>query len=756
MRTQILAVAFAFGLLPTAWAEPASPLTSLRQIAVLSNAQAAHGLPVAFEATVTYKVGSVLFVQDAGTGIYIFPRADAVLLSGDRVLIRGKTAASFHPTVLGDSISVLHHGNLPKPVPATYDELIRIQHDCVLVTTRGVVRAADKGDPNGHYAFLQMQAEGGYIIVLAAGDYTPEKLHELLDAEVEITGVSGGQFDGKMQVVGTILNVSSPAGAKILKRAAASPWSLPLTPMDLVMTDRHVSGTQRVRVHGTITCYQPGSSVVLQDGLRSLWISTKTQDPLAVGDVVDATGFPDAHNDFLALARGEILDSHIQAPIKPLATTRRVLAESHHIIDLVAVEGQVVSEARGATQDEYHLKADGQIFTAVFRHPSANDSVIPPMKQIPVSSMVRVTGICITEDANPFPGEVPFDILMRSPADIDIVVGPSLINTRNLFLALGALLIVVFVAVVRGWALERKVRRQTAILSTQTEVEASLERQRSRILEDINESRPVSDILLQIVAMVSSTLEGAPCWCEVAGGELLGECPPEPHRLRIVRESIDARVGPTLGTLFAGLDPDTPPIDRETAALRNGSRLATLAIETRRLYSDLRRRSEYDLLTDIPNRFAIERFIETQIEEARRSGGTLGLIYIDLDEFKLINDTFGHRAGDSYLQEAAHRMSGQLMGRDMLARLGGDEFAALVVLDHGPKGLGRIVPRLAGCFDIPFSIEGHAIVGSASIGVALYPNDGATRDALLNAADAAMYKIKKNKRQTENSPALAR
>jgi diguanylate cyclase (GGDEF)-like protein len=340
---------------------------------------------------------------------------------------------------------------------------------------------------------------------------------------------------------------------------------------------------------------------------------------------------------------------------------------------------------------------------------------------------------------------------MRSFNDITVVAQPSLVNTRNLLIALGVLLIVVFVVIARGWALEHKVRRQTAMMSARTEAEAEVERQRSRILEDINESRPLSEILVQIVAMVSSSLHGAPCWCEIADRERLGDCPLEQDSLRIARASIDARVGPALGTLFAGLDPKTPPIDREIVALHNGARLATLAIETRRLYSDLRRRSEYDLLTDIPNRFAIEKFIELQIEVARQSGRILGLIYIDLDKFKPINDMFGHHAGDLYLQEVALRMSRQLLGRDMLARLGGDEFAALVSLLHGHNDMDTIVARLAGCFDAPFVIEGHVIRGSASIGVALYPENGTTKDALLNAADAAMYEVKKSKLHVENS-----
>jgi diguanylate cyclase (GGDEF)-like protein len=97
------------------------------------------------------------------------------------------------------------------------------------------------------------------------------------------------------------------------------------------------------------------------------------------------------------------------------------------------------------------------------------------------------------------------------------------------------------------------------------------------------------------------------------------------------------------------------------------------------------------------------------------------------------------------------RMNDQLLGGDMLARLGGDEFTALVSLQRGRSDLNKIVARLEGCFDAPFLIEGHVIKGSASIGVALYPEDGATKDALLNAADAAMYEVKKSKLQVEDS-----
>ena len=127
------------------------------------------------------------------------------------------------------------------------------------------------------------------------------------------------------------------------------------------------------------------------------------------------------------------------------------------------------------------------------------------------------------------------------------------------------------------------------------------------------------------------------------------------------------------------------------------------------------------------------------------------LIYIDLDKFEPINDTYGHNVGDLYLQEVALRMSRQLLGHDMLARMGGDEFAALVSLSNGLADLDRIVARLEHCFDRPFAVGGYLLNGSASIGVALYPEDGATKDSLLSAADAAMYAVKNKKHKIEGS-----
>jgi diguanylate cyclase (GGDEF)-like protein len=355
-----------------------------------------------------------------------------------------------------------------------------------------------------------------------------------------------------------------------------------------------------------------------------------------------------------------------------------------------------------------------------------------------------VTGICSIDGTAINPGqEVPFDILIRSVEDIAVIARPSLLNIRNLIFLVGLLLVLFIAAGARSLVMERRVRQQNAAA-------AFSEGRRSQILEDINGSRPLAEIIEQIAELASFRLRSVPCWCQIAEGALLGNCPRDLHAFRIVSEPIPAHSGPPLGTMNAAFDPRAKPGAKESKILSAASAMATLAIETRRLYSDLQRRSEFDLLTAIHNRFSLEKYIDAQIEEARQTAGIFGLIYIDLNDFKQVNDVYGHKVGDLYLQEVAIRMKHQLRPGDMLARLGGDEFAVVLPLVHGRMEVEEIVQRLERSFDDPFSFDGYVLQGSASAGIALYPEDGTTRDTLLSAADAAMYVAKQTKRQLGN------
>jgi diguanylate cyclase (GGDEF)-like protein len=756
MKRTLSALLAALGMVCAAPAQ--TPLNSLAAIEKVTNAQASQMPGVDFVATVTYfrSYEHTLFVADGNAAIYVSAPSFLKLVPGDVVRVRGVLAPSFRPYVEGRAITVMDHGPVPQAVPATFEEMIGAEKDCQLVRVRAVIRTADIAptmlDPVPT-TFLEMMVDGGPVdATIDSGDASA--LGSLLDANVEITGVASGEFDNKMQQTGVLVHVQSLADVKILKRASVDPWSLPVTPMDRLITGYDVRDlSSRIRVHGTITYYQPGSAVVLQDGAKSAWVSTASYQPMRIGDAADAIGFPNVQNGFMKLTHSEVEDRLTPSPVVASLFTAKELASggntAHgHNFDLVSVEGQVVVGVRQASEDDYLISADGRLFSAVFEHPSSvGGTALPPMKTLSGGTRVRVTGICMLSNANPFNGDVPFTILMRSFDDVQVIAKPAWLTVEHLTRLVFALLLILCSIVVRNAFVERKARQKIAGM-------AYTERRRAKILEDINNSRPLAEILECVTELVSAMLNGAPCWCQVADGARLGNSPAvlPTSALRVAEMPIPARTGAPLGTLYAAFDAQTSQRTVETEALTMAAGLATLAIETARLYTDLVHRSEFDLLTDIQNRFSMDKYLEKLIHVSRQSASIFGLLYIDLDDFKQVNDVHGHRAGDLYLQEVALRMKRQLRPGDMLARLGGDEFAVLVPNIHGRADAEEISLRLECCFETPFAGEGYAVQGSASIGIAIYPNDGSTRDEMLSAADAAMYASKQSKARHRAAP----
>ena len=354
--------------------------------------------------------------------------------------MQGKTQNSFNPIIVDARITLLRHGVLPAPMKASFEQMISAQTDCKLVVVRGVVHATDMATSlvswKARFIRLQLRTDGGYFDANVDSD-DPKALERLLDSEVELTGVASEQFDSKMQESGILLHIQTLADVKILKRSTTDPWTLPVTPMDRIITVYHSNETTgRVRVHGTITYYLPGTAAVLQDGAKSIWISTQTEQPLRIGDEADATGFPDVHDGFLNLVHGEIRDTLRPAPIKPLMATLQTLSPNgHHDLghhdDLVSIEGRVITEVNEDSQDEMVLAVDGRQFSAIYRHPFGRPS---SFRGVPIGAKVRATGICILEYSNPFIDQMPFTILLRNIDDIEVVARPSPINTRNLLL----------------------------------------------------------------------------------------------------------------------------------------------------------------------------------------------------------------------------------------------------------------------------------------------------------------------------------
>ncbi|WP_052402067.1 bifunctional diguanylate cyclase/phosphodiesterase [Muricoccus aerilatus] len=151
--------------------------------------------------------------------------------------------------------------------------------------------------------------------------------------------------------------------------------------------------------------------------------------------------------------------------------------------------------------------------------------------------------------------------------------------------------------------------------------------------------------------------------------------------------------------------------------------------------------ARHDPLTDLPNRVLFGERLDGALARARRGEG-FAVLCIDLDRFKEVNDTLGHPAGDLLLREVTARLRAELRDTDTLARLGGDEFAIIQPSVDQPRDATALARRLVEVIDMPFSLDGHQVVVGTSIGIAVAPVDAMERDALLKAADMALYGAK--------------
>lgn len=153
--------------------------------------------------------------------------------------------------------------------------------------------------------------------------------------------------------------------------------------------------------------------------------------------------------------------------------------------------------------------------------------------------------------------------------------------------------------------------------------------------------------------------------------------------------------------------------------------------------------AQHDVLTGLANRTLMIEFAKKQLMLNQRNKSTLAILYIDLDGFKSVNDTYGHGAGDEVLQCAARRIIDAIRGADLAVRLGGDEFAVLLV-NPGRSGAASVARKLIKCLSLPMATETGIARVSASIGIALYPDSGASIEELMRRADEAMYLSKKS------------
>ncbi len=331
----------------------------------------------------------------------------------------------------------------------------------------------------------------------------------------------------------------------------------------------------------------------------------------------------------------------------------------------------------------------------------------------------------------------------------------------------------------RARSLERAVVDRTRVL----ERERARELARSRILEMLLSSRPIGEVLDAVIRLVCSQHADSlgailrrcgDCGEIAAAPDLPGEWRAalgEPYAVPFEawREPLKATRPdrhPAWKIFTGGLNGRTPaaihtwPIGNPEAPLgvlllffcrepswqhphiaEEACRMARLALEHSRLSEDLRFQIQHDNLTKLPNRVLYEEHLNLSLRDARTRGRKLAVLYIDLDNFKRINDTFSHRVGDLLLGEVANRITSVLRRGDTASRIGGDEFSVVLNDVEGEAAAARIALILE-AIRRPFLIEGYRVETTASAGIAIFPEDGKDPQQLERAADAAMYHAK--------------
>ena len=155
--------------------------------------------------------------------------------------------------------------------------------------------------------------------------------------------------------------------------------------------------------------------------------------------------------------------------------------------------------------------------------------------------------------------------------------------------------------------------------------------------------------------------------------------------------------------------------------------------------------AQYDTLTKVPNRHMLHDRFEYALAHAPQDAH-IGCLYIDLDRFKFVNDTFGHGVGDQLLVEVAERLQQCIRATDVIGRLGGDEFAVVLSSLAKPQDAASVAQKVIRAMAAPFTLHGRDTYVSASIGIVIYPEDGGDAETLLKNADTAMYRAKEQGR----------
>jgi diguanylate cyclase (GGDEF)-like protein len=665
-------------------------LTRISAVRGLTEHQAYSALPVRLTGVVTFNDDDwqQLFLQDATGGIFVKYAGHPGLHRGDKITVIGLTnPGDYAPVIVAPQIVRNGREKLPKPVAMTAEAWSGIL-DGTLVKAEGTVHPVTSRQNPKHLNF-DVFTNFGIVHVVAGPDFgNIEAIRKLEDSKVTITGVGSVIFNSRRQMIGLQIVISRPSDITVVEPGLADPFQGSTVPINSLLRFSPANRIgHRLKVSGAVTMVGDHFFYV-QDRTGGARVEADSNG-ISISDLVDVAGYP-APNGYSPLLRDAVvrIKGHNEA-----ATIRDVtpetLGDGRFDSQLVSIEGTLTGVVNSPGSVTLILRSDQRFVDAVLYVSNSDEHISIPRE----GSVLRLTGICfvpVSENSIYLlltKARVGARLIVRSPQDIRVLTAVSWWNVHRTALIAIALLLAVATSLIWISVLGRRIRYQGRALKRAREKNDAIN-DFIRVIQDVTRNKSFTSRV-----PVQGTDEIAILSTEF--NQMLGE-------LHI----------------------------RDLQKTEAESRLQHQALT--------------DDLTGLPNRRLLSDRLSQVLEMAKRDRRIIALLYLDLDGFKLVNDSLGHSVGDTLLAEVARRLGARIRKSDTLARLGGDEFTVVLTKLNSPEEAALVANSLLDALSRPFLIEKHEITISASIGISVFPANGMDAGELLQQADSAMYSAKRD------------
>jgi signal transduction histidine kinase len=443
-------------------------LTNAAQVLSLSAERAAQRIPIRVKGVVTAAEptwGGKFFVQDETSGVFVGSRANYQPEAGDVVEVSGFSyPGKFAPTITSPTCTKTGSAPLPDARQVPIEQIMSGVEDGQRVEVVGIVRSIAPAKSNTDVEL----ASGGFRLHVFPKTPTDINPLTLIGARVRVKGTAAASFNAPLrQMVSVVLFVPQRSDFIVEETEALNPFDESLLPLkSIAQYRRDLTPGKRVHVKGVVTLQRPGEDLFLEDDTGGLHVRTRQSDQLAVGEVVEAVGFPDFDHYLPVIEDARFRrTTEARIPIRPNSVTAGDIQNGLHHADLISMPAKVLdrsfrrgrsdTKAKPIVRTVLMLQNEDLIFTASAESPDKGNA----LASIPIGSTIEVTGVCFTESEDKKLKSL--EVLLPQTTSFRILAKPSWLTPRRLLIGLGILLVIAVVAVV--WTI--RVSRRNAILN---------------------------------------------------------------------------------------------------------------------------------------------------------------------------------------------------------------------------------------------------------------------------------------------------